>query len=373
MKKGVKVLIAAGGSGGHIFPAIALARNLQESRSGIDIRFIGSNKALDRRIFEKEGFKFSLISSNKFPYKPSISLIPFFVKLKIDLVRTFFIMLSYRPDVVIGFGGYVSCPAILAAALFGIPRMVHEQNVVPGRANKLLFRFADKVGVAFDRTSLPEIAGAAAAKCVFTGNPARREVLKEDRPAGIKRFGLDETKFTILVVGGSQGAHSVNAAFLGAMALTGKESRKDFQVIHLTGIKDYEWALKEYGAIGGLQSRVYSFVDRIEEAYSAADLVITRAGASAIFEAAYFGRPMILVPYPFANAHQSENAAFFGDKGAALVIEERVLSAEVFKNNISMLFKDRAAAKKMGEAARRLSVPDASERLAGEVLSLNER
>ncbi|MDD5137152.1 MAG: undecaprenyldiphospho-muramoylpentapeptide beta-N-acetylglucosaminyltransferase, partial [Candidatus Omnitrophica bacterium] len=335
-------------------------------------KFVGSDKALDRRIFEKEGFKFSLISANKFPYKPSFGLVKFLVKLKIDLIKTFFLMLSYRPDVVIGFGGYVSCPIILIASLFRIPRIVHEQNMVPGRANKLLFRFADKVAVTFDEACLKAFAGRYAGKCVFTGNPMRREVLKEDRPGGIKRFGLDGSKFTILVVGGSQGAHSLNEAFIGSMAGLDKGSRSDFQVIHLTGIKDYEWAMKSYALIDGLQSRVYSFIDRIEEAYSAADLVVTRSGASAIFEAACFGRPMILVPYPFANAHQLENADYFGGKGAAVVLEEKMLSAEAFKDNILKLYNNKDASRNMAEAARRLSVPDASERLAREVLRLNE-
>ena len=146
---GTKVLIAAGGSGGHIFPAIALAKTLQsiEGPGNAGIKFVGSNKALDRRIFEKEGFDFSLISANKFPYKRSFALVTFFIKFTIDLIRTLFIILSYRPDVVVGFGGYVSCPVIIVASLLRIPRIVHEQNVIPGRANKLLFRFADKVAV----------------------------------------------------------------------------------------------------------------------------------------------------------------------------------------------------------------------------------
>ena len=372
--KRVKVLIAAGGSGGHIFPAIALAKALQGSRGReIDIRFIGSNKALDRRIFEREGFKFSLLSTNKFPYKASLRLVPFFIKFKIDLIRTFFIVLSYRPDIVVGFGGYISCPAMLVAALFGIPRIVHEQNVVAGRANKLLFKLADRIAVSFEETRSPKLMGLNVAKCVFTGNPLRSEVLKEDKPLGIKRFGLDGSKFTILVIGGSQGAHFLNAAFIGAMTGIDKPLKESLQVIHLTGIADYGWAVKAYGTIEGLESRAYSFIDRIEEAYSAADLVITRAGASAIFEIASFGRPMILVPYPFANAHQSENAKVFGEKGAAIVIEENALSVEAFKESILKLYNDREGAKKLAGAARLFCVPDAAARLAGEVLSLSER
>ena len=370
----IKVLIAAGGSGGHIFPAIALAKALQGSAGReIDIKFIGSDKALDRRIFEKERVKFSLVSANKFPYKASLELIPFFIKLKIDLIKTFFNLLSYKPDVVVGFGGYVSCPAMMIASLFGIPRIAHEQNVAPGRANKLLFKLADKVAISFEETRSTKYLGGEAAKCVFTGNPIRSEVLADDRQGGIKRFGLDGAKFTILVIGGSQGAHFLNEAFVGAMAGLDRSLRGAFQVIHLTGIKDYEWAVKRYSCLDGLESRVYSFLDRIEEAYSASDIIITRSGASAIFEAAYFGRPMILVPYPGAAAHQSENARVFGNAGAAIVIDENDLSAGAFKDNILRLFKDRELLRKLGDAAKRLSVPDAAARLAGEVLDLSEK
>ena len=261
----------------------------------------------------------------------------------------------------------------MIAVLLRIPRIVHEQNVVPGRANMFLFKLADKVAVSFEETRLSRSSGNMAGKFIFTGNPLRREVLKEDRPLGIKRFALDESKFTILIIGGSQGAHFLNQAFMGAMASLDKDLRRSFQIIHLTGIKDYEWAVKTYSGIDGLESRVYSFIDRIEEAYSASDLVITRAGASALFEIACFARPMILVPYPFAMSHQSENAKVFSRKGAAVVIDENILSAETFKDNILRLFNDKEALKKLGYSAKSLSSPDASMNLAGEVLNLSEK
>lgn len=359
----MKVLIAAGGSGGHIFPAIALAKSLQKEAGGTDVRFVGSDKALDRRIFEKEGFKFSILSANKFPYRRSpFEFIAFLIRLKIDLIRALFIILSYKPDVVAGFGGYVSFPVVMIAWLFRIPKIVHEQNVTPGRANRILFKLADRVAVSFEKTR--------SGKSVFTGNPIRDEVLKEDSSAGMRRFGFDGSKFTILVIGGSQGAHFLNEAFIGALAGMDKKLRGSFQVIHLTGVKDYEWAVKAYSALEGLESRVHSFIDRIEEAYSASNLIITRAGASAIFEAAYFARPMILVPYPFAAAHQAENADVFARGGGAIVIAEKTLSAEVFKAIILKLSADKEALKSLGAAAKLLSVPDASVRLAREVLML---
>ncbi len=368
-----KVLIAAGGSGGHIFPAMALAKALKESAAGdVEIRFIGSDRALDRRILSGCGFKFSLVSANKFPYKPSLRMVLFLIKLKIDLIRVFFTVLSYKPDVVVGFGGYTSCPALLIASIFRIPKIIHEQNVCPGRANKLLFKLADKIAVSFEETKAKEFSGPDAGKCVVTGNPLRSEVLKYDKLGGIKRFGLNERKFTILVIGGSQGAHFLNDTFITAMASLDRAERGAFQVIHLTGVKDYERAVASYAGIEGLESRVNSFIDRIEEAYSASDLIITRAGASAIFEIAWFGKPMILVPYPFAMSHQSENAGVFSRRGAAIVIEEKNLSADIFGKKISELFDNKELLKKMAGAAKLLSAPDAAKKLAGEAWSIAE-
>ena len=364
----MRVLIAAGGSGGHIFPAVALARTLRDKAADIGIRFVGSNKALDKRIFEKEGIPFSVISSNKLPGKASWAWLVFFVKLTFDIVSSFLILLSYRPNVVVGFGGYVSFPIIFSASVFGIPKILHEQNVSAGRTNKFLFRFADKIAISFKETG--PLLGPYAGKAVFTGNPIRQAVFRDNKELGITRLGLDGRRFTILVIGGSQGAHFLNETFI--RSLTGIEEvlRRTLQVIHITGIKDYEWAIKEYDCLRPIEARVYSFIDRIEEAYSASDLVVTRSGASAIFELAFFAKAMVLVPYPFANAHQAENAQIFCERGAAVKLDERSLSVKLFKDTLLGLLNDKGRLKRMGESARALSVPNASSNLADEVLSL---
>ncbi|MFA6142589.1 MAG: undecaprenyldiphospho-muramoylpentapeptide beta-N-acetylglucosaminyltransferase [Candidatus Omnitrophota bacterium] len=367
----VRVLIASGGSGGHIFPAVALARALKDSKSDIEIMFVGSSKELDRRIFEKEKFRYLLISANKLPYGVSFKLIPFFFMLKLDILRMLFLFASYRPNVVVGFGGYVSFPAIFAAYILNVPKIIHEQNVVPGRANKVLFKLANKVALSFDATK--KFMGDCVPKAVITGNPIRREMLNGDRSLGIKKFGLEDSKFTVLVVGGSQGAHALNEKFIGALSAIDESVRRSMQVIHITGVKDYKWAVGAYSGIRNLEHRVFSFIDRIEEAYSASDLVVTRAGASAIFEVAAFAKPMILVPYPYAIAHQAENARVFSERGAAIQIDEKELSAEVFKNSILKLFNDRTLVKNMAGEVKRLAVPGASDALAREVLKVCEK
>ena len=364
----MRILIAAGGSGGHIFPAVALANTLKDRSAGIDIKFIGANKELDKRIFEKEGFSYSLLSANKLSYKPSLGLVIFFIKLLYDTIRAFFIIMSYRPDVVVGFGGYVSCPVMMTSGLLGIPKILHEQNVSPGRANKFLFRLADKIAVSFEETK--DLLKKDARKAVFTGNPIRKELFRDDRDSAIKNFGLSSSKFTILVIGGSQGAHFLNDTFIKALSMLPDDLKAGLQIIHITGVKDYEWALRSYGSLKNINSRVYSFIDRIEEAYSASDLAVTRSGASAIFELAFFSKPMILVPYPFAMSHQSRNADVFSKNGAAIKLEECALSTKLFSDTIKSLLNDKGKLSKMAEAAKRLSAPDASERLARETLLL---
>jgi UDP-N-acetylglucosamine--N-acetylmuramyl-(pentapeptide) pyrophosphoryl-undecaprenol N-acetylglucosamine transferase len=359
------VLIAAGGSGGHIFPAIALGRALARADKDIDTLFVGSDKALDRRLFEKEGVSFELLSTNKMPYGLSLAMVPFFFRLTLDIARSLFITLRFRPDVVVGFGGYISFPIAAVAYALGIPKVVHEQNASAGRANKALFGLADKVAISFEETR--RTLGANAHKAVFTGNPIRTEIFKDDRTAGIRRFGLSPEKFTILVIGGSQGAHVLNKTFVDSLLSMDRRDKEGLQAIHITGAKDYEWALKSYED-ADIDSRVHSFIDRIEEAYAASDLVITRSGSSVLFELACMGRPMVLVPYPFAMSHQSENAAVFSQRGAAVVLEEKTLSADIFRDTVMGLVGDRARLKGIGEAAKKISVPDASVLLAQTVL-----
>lgn len=363
----MRILIAAGGSGGHIFPAVALAQELKDKKIGIDILFIGSNKVLDRRIFEKEGFRYALLSANKLPYKATPGLLLFAIKFLFDILKSFIIIASYRPSRVVGFGGYVSGPVMIAASILRIPSIVHEQNVVPGRANSFSFRLADKIAISFEDTA--KSLGPFAKKIIFTGNPIRISMLKNDRLGGMNKLGLNNDKFTILVIGGSQGAHFLNSNFINALAGLDEDTKRSLQVVHITGIKDYEWVRSRYDDLG-IASRVYSFIDRIEDAYSASDLVVTRSGASAIFEVAFYGRPMILVPYPFALAHQTENARVFSQKGAAMEINEKEISPEVFKERIAALLNDKGKMREMGEKARSLSFPRSSEVLAAAVLNL---
>jgi len=365
-----KILIGCGGSGGHIFPAIALARQVQESSPGSDILFVGTDTALDRRIFEKNHFEYRLLSSARMPYRFSLKTIRFFLNLVTDTARSIAILAGYRPDVVIAFGGYVAAPVIIAAYLLRVPRMIHEQNVAPGRANAALFGLSDRIAISFKETS--SLLGAHSRKAVFTGNPVRISVSGDRKALDVKKLGLDEGRFTILVIGGSQGAHKLNEKFISAVSRLDAKTRSGTQIIHITGIKDYSWADEAYRK-ERVSYRVFSFLDDIEEAYSAADLVVTRSGASALFELACLGRPMILVPYPFARSHQEENAGVFSRNGAALAIKEEDLTGNIIAEKISYLMNNRSVLGAMARNAREMSVPDSSRNLARELFGLIRR
>lgn len=367
----MKVLLAAGGSGGHIFPAVALARAIKKDRPSASLKFVGSSKEIDRRIFEKERFDYFLVTSNKFPYGASPYAVVFIAKFIYDLARCVIRIAACRPDVICGFGGYVSCPVMIAGRILGIPCVLHEQNVVPGRANKLLFGLAGRIALSFEET-LPLIGGLAK-KAVVTGNPIRTD---DFLPASLgsreqlsKRLGLDGSKFTVLVIGGSQGAHRLNETFIEAISRADPGTRSSMQVVHITGNRDYQRALDAYRALG-IESKVYSFIDKIEEAYGAADLAVTRAGASAIFELAFFAKPMILVPYPFAKSHQRENASALSKKGAAVMIEEKDLCADSFMGQIKAFAGDPGMRGSFSRSARRVSAPQASRDLAREVFRM---
>ena len=364
---GVRILIAAGGSGGHIFPAIALARGLKSIEPGAELLFIGNARPLDRRIFEREGVRYSLLSDNKLPYGLTFRAIPFLIKLAFDIVKSLFIVAAYRPQAAVTFGGYVSGPAMLACYMCRVPSIAHEQNVIPGRANRLFFRLADRIAVSFEETR--GLLSADTGKVMVSGNPIRPDMSRRERSDAIAIFGFREDKFTILVIGGSQGAHFLNETFVKAVSNCDKGIISALQVIHITGIKDYDWVEGEYDRLG-ISHRAFSFIDRIDDAYSASDLAVTRAGSSAIFELASFGVPMILIPYPYARGHQIANAEIFSDRGAAIKIEEKDLSADRLKVTISGLINDRARLKGLSDGARRMSNAAASETLAKEVLKL---
>ena len=276
-------------------------------------------------------------------------------------------MRRQAPQVTVGFGGYASVPGALAARSLRVPLVLHEQNVVPGSANRLLAPLARAITISFADTL--DVCPGWRRKAVVTGNPLLKREGEEEDP--YRYFGLDERRKTLAVVGGSQGAASLNRAVL--EALPAWSGRRDLQVLHAVGKDKYQDFMAEAAKVdyGGLIYRPVDFVERMDLLYQAADLVVCRAGAATVAELAAAGRGAILVPYPHATAaHQDANAEVLRRCGAAVVVHDRELDGRRLREEAERLLEDEAKLRKMGEAARREARPQAAAQLAEIVLAL---
>jgi len=301
----MKIVMATGGSGGHIFPALKVANELKQR--GHDLVFVGSfftkeEKNLPNDFWmariKKDGFSLENLDSIGLSRKNIFqSFLWMFLMLRAVLFCLRFLKRN-QMEAVIGFGGYGSFPAVCAARLLKIPTMIHEQNVIPGKANIFLSQFVNKIAISFEETR-KYFHGRRNKKVVITGCPCNGSGGRANREQVLKSFGLKQ-KFTIFVLGGSQGSHRVNTFFVQCATELSKEI--DFQVIHVCGKKDYSFLKEEYQK-QGIPFTLFEFLDKIEDAYSVSDLIISRAGAVTIFEIAAFAIPAILIPYPFAQVH----------------------------------------------------------------------
>jgi UDP-N-acetylglucosamine--N-acetylmuramyl-(pentapeptide) pyrophosphoryl-undecaprenol N-acetylglucosamine transferase len=355
----MKFMISGGGTGGHVYPGIAVAEELKRLRAGDEIVFVGSGRGLEATVVPQAGFRLRTILTRGFPRRAWWRWPWAVLANMVGFVQALFIILLERPDVVLGTGGYVSGPISLAAWLLRRPLILQEQNSIPGLSNRWLARLADEVHLSFVE-----------ARSYFsrkehlkvTGNPVRAYILTGDRTAALAEFGLVTGKPTVFVFGGSRGAHRINEAALEAMRRL--KGRVDVQFILQTGRDDFEWA-KGVVEQEQLPARVVPFLARIHLAYAAADLVVCRSGAMTLAEIAVCGTPAILVPYPYAaHDHQTVNASNLVDRGAAAMILDRELTGERLANELAHLLADRQALSRMSAHARTFARPDAAERLA---------
>ncbi len=353
----MKVLIASGGSGGHIFPAVSLARELR--KIGAEIIFVASRRRLDRSILEKEPYKKIFLSVNPMPYKFGLRALIFPFKLALDALAAFAILVKYRPETVIGFGGYTSGAMVLLGSVMNVRTIIHEQNVIPGRTNRFLDRVAGSVALSFSETGKYF----SNRNVIITGNPLREESLKETRTGALGGFKLDTERMTILVMGGSQGASSLNRLVSESVVLLPAAKKKRLQIIHIAGAKKTGEIQKRYDE-EGIRARVYAFIPNINEAYSVSDMAISRSGAAAVFELAAFRKPMILIPYPEEKNNQRFNAIYFAEKNAAIYRDEKNLRIEELRDLISALMDDSAKRGMLADNAGKLSVTDGAKKLA---------
>ncbi|MEQ9618188.1 MAG: undecaprenyldiphospho-muramoylpentapeptide beta-N-acetylglucosaminyltransferase [Deltaproteobacteria bacterium] len=352
----MKVIIAGGGTGGHIFPAISIAEEIKRRNPSNNILFVGTSRGLENDLLSKRGFRIEHIRARGIKGRSLLNSVNAIFSSLAGLFDSLSVIRNFRPDAVLGVGGYVSGPMVLAASLYGIPTAVCEQNVYPGVTNRILGKLVKRVFVAFEdsRSYFP------GDKVLLTGNPVRNEIL---RNAGSEKKA---EAVVILVFGGSQGAHRLNASVPEALAELGRE---DISVIHQTGLKDYDYVKNLYQKFG-IKARVLTFIEDMAGAYAGADFVIGRAGAGTVSEITALGKPSLLVPYPHAaNNHQMENARVLERAGAAIVIEDKEATPENLSRALTgALGKDKLNS--MASAAAALGKPGAAGAIADEISKL---
>jgi UDP-N-acetylglucosamine--N-acetylmuramyl-(pentapeptide) pyrophosphoryl-undecaprenol N-acetylglucosamine transferase len=359
-----KVIIAGGGTGGHIFPAVAIGHALRRQIPGVELLFVGANGKMEMEKVPQEGFRIVGLDIAGFNRSNMLKNLLLPLKLWRSMNAAKGIIREFKPDLVIGVGGYASFPILKAAQSAGIPTMIQEQNSYAGKSNKHLGRKADVVCVAYEHMGqfFPEN------KIVITGNPVRKLIsgCRLTHNEGLQFFGLSTDKPTLLVVGGSLGAKSINEAM---EAHLGKFVAQGLQIIWQTG-KPFSEKGKTAAAAFPDQVKVFDFIREMDQAYAAADIVLSRAGALAIAELCIVAKPVIFVPYPFAaEDHQTANARALTNKQAAWMIKDESVMQEL-PGKLQELIDDTATRRKMNEQLELMAIADADDRIATIALSL---
>lgn len=350
----MKLFISAGGTGGHIFPGIAVAETFTAQNQGNKVVFIGTTYGLESKIIPQYGFRLLFVEARQFLGRNAFYKIATLFHILKGIYTCMGMIKRERPDAILGMGGFTSVPVIFASAILGTPVFIHEQNVEPGMANKVLSKYARATFVSFEQSSQ----FLKSKNVYYTGNPLRKAVktLRETRSNGT---------FAVFIFGGSRGAKSINESIL--TLLPYMESYKNAVIYHQTGAQDFN-RIKEAYEKTKVQHEVFPFTDNMAHYYNQSDLVISRAGASTIFELAYFSKAAIFIPYPFsAGQHQWKNASLVESIGGGYVIGNEEASGERLHGVLKHLVNEPDLLRKMGENISRLYVDDAEERIIGHI------
>lgn len=370
----MRIIISGGGTGGHIYPALAIVTELERLVDSAEVLFVGTEAGLEADIVPKAGYKMKTIAVGGLERQISWRNVQTLLKTVKGFWQSRAIIQEFRPDIVIGTGGYVCGPILLMAALLKIPTLIQEQNAIPGITNKLLARFVDKVAVGYAE-AIPRFP--VTGKVVVTGNPIRSDVMAISREQGQTELGLKPDKLTLLISGGSRGAQSINLATVTvAKELAG---RPGIQLLHVTGQSDYNNIVGLYNQNGIEPEKngnisIKPYLYNMPHALAAADLAVFRAGAIGLAELTARGVPAILVPYPYAaENHQEHNARALETNGAALVIRDADLTGSVLLTAIESIVTDSPRRQAMARASKNMGRPDAATRIAELAIGLVRR
>lgn len=363
--KPYRLIVSGGGTGGHIFPAIAIANAFRERHPDAHILFVGAKGRMEMSRVPEAGYEIIGLWISGIQRKLTVSNLLFPVKLFVSYLRAAVIVRRYKPDVVVGTGGFASGPMMIAATRFGIPTVIQEQNSFAGLANKQVADKVSKVCVAYDGMEkyFP------ASKIVITGNPVRKDILsvREKSEKGRSHFGFDPSVKTLLIIGGSLGARTINESVLAGID---KLIDAKVQVIWQTGKMYYDVVHAQLGKYDKRKLRVFDFLREMDLAYAAADVVISRSGALAVSELCIAHKPCILVPSPnVAEDHQTKNAMSLVEKEAAVIVTDKDARTKLVDEALKLLF-DENRAKKLSENIALLARPSATEAIVNEIEKL---
>lgn len=365
----MKILFTGGGTGGHIFPIVAIAREIRRiySKKNLEFYYVGPKDEFGLILLSQEDFIIKTIISGKIRrYFDWQNFTDILFKIPLGVAQSFFLLLKIKPDLIFSKGGSGSIAVTFCAKLLGIPVFLHESDVVPGLSNQKTSKWAKKVFTSFPKTEYfdPE-------KVTLVGNPIRKELLEGDKETAKQLFNLTFEKPVIMICGGSQGAEAINDFILIIL----NDVLKNFEIIHITGRENFKETEAESQVVVDKNLEKYyhpvGFLDegKLKHAYKAADFIISRSGSSAIFEIAALGKPSILIPLPTAAAdHQAKNAYAYADTGASLVVEQDNLTSNFFMEKIHSLFLHKETMERMKEQALAFSKPLAAKALAREIL-----
>ena len=368
----MNVLLAGGGTGGHVYPALAIAEALQRRAPSARVLFVGSRAGMEASLVPASGVSFRGLAvrppRSRAPLRVAISA----ASVGISLIQAFAVLARFRPDAVIATGGVAAAPSVIAGAIMNAPVIILEGNVIPGRTNQWLARYSRVVAVSSDAAAARLPAG----RTVVTGLPIRREVYTATREDGIAAFGLDPARKTVLILGGSQGAARLNTA--AEETVRRLAARADLQVLHQVGRGwDGPGGTAAEGRAGLPAGRIgyhrVAYLQRIGAAYACADLVVSRCGANALAEITACGRPAILVPYPYAaDDHQTLNARVLVAAGAAVLVPDAEVTGARLAREITALVETPGRLEAMAASARGQGRPDAADRVIGLISQLEQ-
>jgi UDP-N-acetylglucosamine--N-acetylmuramyl-(pentapeptide) pyrophosphoryl-undecaprenol N-acetylglucosamine transferase len=357
----MRLLVSGGGTGGHVYPILAVLQHLDESdESPAEICYVGSASGIEARLADRAGLPFRGISTARFHERNPWTLPLRLTKLARGTIQSISIIDEFQPQALLATGGYVCAPPMLAARIKKLPSVMYLPDLTPGMAVRLLGRYATQVAVSFGRSTSYFPRG----KAVVTGYPVRKELFEADKTASRRRLELVKDKKVLLVLGGSQGAHSINLAISSALT----DLLKVCQIVHISGDADAPWLCSRRSELPqsvARDYRVYPFLHKeMIDALAAADLAVARAGAATTGEFPALGLPSILVPYPYAGLHQNLNAQHMVDHKAAIRVEDADLAEGILGEAILGLLTDEERLSQLADGARRLAQPDASRRIA---------